>query len=188
MRQSWSDAKIIEAIAPVASELGRMPSAPELKERRMSGLGCAISRTGGFVAWAARLGLGLKASETLRGRAIESYAERYLSSLGFAAERQSTKSPCDLIVDGCVRVDVKSARHNAPTDSFVFGINKPVASCDIYMLCGVDGRNEVLWRYFVPWRRVTVTTLHLRQSDGHYAEFLERHDLLGALVRRERAS
>jgi transposase InsO family protein len=54
----WEDFKHVETeLRLIVTELGRMPTAAELKARRQSSLSCAIIQHGGFVAVAARLGI-----------------------------------------------------------------------------------------------------------------------------------
>jgi hypothetical protein len=54
-RFTWSETAIAEALQPVVSELGRMPTRAELKERGLAGAWDAMRRRGGIDAWAERL-------------------------------------------------------------------------------------------------------------------------------------
>ena len=54
-RFTWSETAIAEALEPVVSELGRMPSRAELKDRGLAGAWDAMRRRGGIDAWAERL-------------------------------------------------------------------------------------------------------------------------------------
>jgi hypothetical protein len=69
-RFTWSETAIAEALQPVVSELGRMPSRAELKDRGLAGAWDAMRRRGGIDAWAGRLTAnGTDPSDAIRQRA-----------------------------------------------------------------------------------------------------------------------
>jgi len=171
MRMSWTDDLIASHLINAARGLQRMPSANELRALGQNALAMAVSRRGGFRYWAERLNLPLKGTETHRGQAVETHVAAYLVGLGFDVKSQTTRAPFDMLIDGCVRVDVKSARYGdyirkdarkrtpQRTKGFAFGLNKVPPTCDLYVLCGVDEGNTVLWRYFVPATEARVRML-----------------------------
>jgi len=57
--KKWTDEAIGDALLKLSSD-GRLPSNDELKAAGLSGLGFAVSNTGGFYAWAKKLGLETK--------------------------------------------------------------------------------------------------------------------------------
>lgn len=137
-----------------------MPTANELTAIGENSLACVIGRTGGYRLWAARLGLPLKNTETHRGNRIEDVVADFLKGAGFEVERQTTKAPFDLLVDG-VRVDVKSGSATGACGAHTFGSMKVPATCDMYIACLVDGRNHVLSMYFIPAECARVRTLSI---------------------------
>jgi len=69
-RFTWSETSIAEALAPIVSELGRMPTRTELKARGLAGTWDAMRRRGGIDAWTDRLtATGGDPSEAIRERA-----------------------------------------------------------------------------------------------------------------------
>jgi hypothetical protein len=69
-RFTWSETAIAEALRPIVSELGRMPTRAELKERGLAGAWDAMRRRGGIDAWTARLtAAGTDPSDAIRERA-----------------------------------------------------------------------------------------------------------------------
>lgn len=173
----------------VAAEAGRMPSANELRERGANPLAVAVSRRGGFYAWADRLGLNVKDSETLRGIDAEHKTAEHLESLGFAVDLTTVKAPYDLLVNARVRIDVKSAKYgdyvNSKTGGHVRGFvfrPKPEPTCDLYILCGVGEDSEILWRYYVPAEEARIQTLTITPTGKKYAKYLENIDALKAMV------
>lgn len=190
MRTFWDDDLISRKLLESAKSLGRMPSANELKASGMNDLACAIPRHGGYSFWAQKLGLHNKGAETHRGQAVETHALECLLSYGFSVERQTTRAPFDLLVNGTVRINVKSAKYGeyknkhtgGVTKGFVFGINgKACSNCDLYLLCGVDDGNAVLWKYYVPACFAQVQMITITPS-GKYSDFKENIDVLRKMV------
>lgn len=132
-----------------------------------------------YRGWANRLGLETKKSETLFGHEWEAYIHGLLVATGYASERQSTKAPFDILVDGRVRLNVKAARWHAygPCRGFFFGIGKTWQRCDAFALVKVsDGPPEVLW---VPsseaqQQTITLTGKHRLNAFTEMAPILDR--------------
>lgn len=185
--RNWTRQAIIEELNPIVELLGRMPSVNELKSLGKNDLSCAIIRSGGFKSWADNLGLQQKGTETHRGLYVQNLMVEWLRSRGFLVIEQAMRASFDLPVDG-VRVDIKSARYSeypvknsTPWKGFVFGINKSIATCDLYILCGMNGEaNQILWRYFIPADKARVKTITITPN-GKYLEYLEAIDQIQRL-------
>lgn len=148
--ERWTTERIDSEVRIIAARFyGRMPSATELRMADMNSLACAIGRqAGGYRGVAKRLGLPLKDSCTAFGQDWEMYVEAVLKNLGHAAERQTTRASFDLLVNGKVRVNVKSARYHeyGPCKGFFFGISDTWKRCDVFALVKVDGPTPpILW-------------------------------------------
>jgi hypothetical protein len=177
----WTDEKVAEALRPIVAELGGMPSAQELDDRGLCGLRASISMVhGGVRSVAHKHGFSMRDSCTKRGLEIEDKVTESLRAMGFSAERQSMHAPFDILVNGRVRVDVKSARYTECRSGrshvcrgHVFGIAKADPTCDLYILCGVDAANAILWRYFVPSSEARVRTLTITPTGQTYTRFRE---------------
>jgi len=104
--------------------------------------------------------------------------------MGFEVERQTTKSPFDLLVNGS-RVDVKTSTLNS-TGWYQFGSIKRCEDCDFLdLLCIEDDR--LLARFIVPAEKARVTTISMMPSTleglGKYAAFLDATNLLAEETR-----
>ena len=175
----WTDELIGEELMKQARSLGRMPSARELRLEGLNDLACAIPRNGGYRRWAERLGLGMKVSETTRASKWEEAEMQYFESLGYEVERQTTKAPFDLLVNGH-RVDVKISTLNK-TGWFQFGCIKKCVDCDFLdLLCIRNG--ERVARFIVPANAARVVTVSMMPSTlygkGKYGFWLDKVELL----------
>jgi len=162
-----------------------MPSTAELQDRGRNDLACVISRRGGFRSWASVLGVQLKGTETHRAMEVEDMVESKLVGAGFKVQRQTTRAPYDLLVNGH-RVDVKSARpgvygkgrgHRHRYVGWMFHLAKVPATCDHYFLVCQDKDGEVVRSYVVPADEARVTMLTIT-PDGKYERFRDALDLL----------
>ena len=133
----WTDELVQDRILNCVSTLGlkRMPSRQELHDFYGSdALTNKIRRSGGYYDWATRLGLPMKESETQTGKTGETRAKELLEQHGFYVQRMSTRYPYDLYVNGCVKVDVKTA-HPTKTPGtakcYSFGLSKKCPTCDV---------------------------------------------------------
>jgi len=125
-----------------------------------------IARRGGFRQWATRLDLAVKASETSFGQHWEEYVAGCLRALGFDVAAQTTKAPFDLLVDGLVRVNVKSARWHeyGPCRGHFFGIGDTWKMCDVFALVRVQDNSSPLPVLWVPSAEAQQQTITLTKS------------------------
>lgn len=171
-RVVWNDELIESALREECKRLGRMPSANELRAVGQNGLACAISKRDGFRAWALRLGLKQKETETHRGQKWERHEAAFFRSMSFEVKEQTTRAPFDLLVNGH-RVDVKSSSLNL-RGWYQFGEIKRGADCDCYdLVCTND--DGVLARFIVPSSMARVKTISMMPSTlsclGKYGAF-----------------
>lgn len=101
-------------------------------------LAIKISKHGGTVYWAEKLGLPLKSSETTFGDKYESIAVSDIyAHTGLVSILMSERYPYDLLVDNSVKVDVKAAfafTNNCNSRAHSFNLEKREPTCDIYVL------------------------------------------------------
>jgi len=178
-RMSESDAVAI--LVNLGAQLGRMPSRSEMDSATgSSALSNRVSKNGGFSHWAKRLGLPLKQSDSKTGWDGEVSACKILQTKGFTTERSGpVKWPFDIIADGVVRVDVKSARYAeyGPCKGWFYRIGK-APQADVIMLLQLDTQDC----YLLPWNTVPRTNITIARDGGKYRRFLNRFDLLHKLV------
>ena len=154
----WSDelikAKIMEVVNGL--ELSRMPSKSECEAFfRDSALTNAISKRKSWYALADELNLPVKESETFFGKKHEVIAGELLMSVGFEVRQMSQNYPYDILVDNCIKVDVKVSRlyHGKSGNFYSFNLEKPYATCDFFLLYAIaDNKSERI--FVVPSKTV----------------------------------
>lgn len=140
----WTHEQIVSSVLEVvgALELDRMPSKKECDEYyQNTALTNVISkRDGGWYKLANELGLGMKQCETEFGKKYERIAAIHLERLGFRVEKMTQNHPYDLLVDGCVKIDVKASHlYCGPNGSFyTFNLEKEHSTCDAAILYAID--------------------------------------------------
>lgn len=141
--KKWTEVTIATEIMKLANQFDppRMPSNSETVEMYGScGLSNAISKNGGYRYWAKKLGLEHAYSETKVGVQGEAFIADELRSMGFDVQTTSARFPYDLLIDGCVKVDVKSANtsyiRGCPIHAF--RLAKRQQTCDIYIFYEID--------------------------------------------------
>lgn len=183
----WDDDLIREKIFEVKSALGleRMPSRSECKEYfHDESLINAVSRRKKWYTLADELGLKVKDSETYFGKSQEAVATELLTSMGFSVRRMSSNFPYDLLVDDCVKVDVKASHlYHGPNGSFyTFNLEKDFATCDIYILFTLNGDNKETSAFVVPSKEVVAQNqISMGEKKSKYHRFKDRWDYISSL-------
>lgn len=181
---AWTDELIKEKILEVvtALELERMPSRKECANYfKNEGLVNAVSRRKTWYALADELGLPMKDSETYFGKKHETIAEEQLNGKGFETRRMPQNFPYDILVDNCVKVDVKASHlYRGPTGSFyTFNLEKPFCTCDIYFLFTLNEDNTIKELMIVPSKFVaTNTQISVGEKKSKYFRFKDRWDYI----------
>lgn len=176
MRLKWTDALIEESLRGITAQVGRFPTAALLREMGRDDLYCAISRKGGLVEWAARLGLARAHSDSDTGWEGESTVQKLLEQYGFAIERsRSLVCPYDLKINGVVRCDVKTTKLAKYTNcpAWYFRIGKAVQA-DIVILYRGD-TNDC---FVLPWFHVGKSNITISPSSPKYEPFKNRFDII----------
>lgn len=183
---------IARSLSPFVRRLGRMPTATELRLCGHGALATAVGRFGGFAGWARQLKTTQKRSSVSRGHAHERSEAAFFRRRGARVERQRTKAPFDLLVNGH-RVDVKVAKWtdyatttsggspNGHVRGFVFAGLRKGRRCDFFDLICDSGRR--VRRFIVPASVARVSTLTITRASlrgtGKYAPFLDQFAVLG---------
>lgn len=176
---------IAEELVTIGKQIGKMPSVSYLRETGRNGLMCAITRRGGFLKWSERLGLNRSTSDSDTGwegeKMVESILARHLLPV---SKPGAVKSPYDLLVDGCLRVDVKSARfaEYGYSKGWFYRIGKwPQA--DVIALLKLD-TGDVYW---LPWWVCPTTNITITPTGNRYTGFLNRIEVVQSLVNQRKA-
>jgi len=181
-RVSMSEKEIKEGILTIKKELGldRMPSRSEIiAYTKNNSLHNHIVRSKGYRGWAKALSLSIKESETKTGQDFEEEAMNILIEKGFSVEKMPTKHPFDLLINGTVKVDVKSGRAYMLRGSrcHSFGINKNNGSCDLYMILALDEKDKIERTFIVPSHHLKVTTLSIGEN-SKYNRYIGKFSLM----------
>ena len=176
----WTDELIENAIMELANQFDspRMPTKSEMEEMRGDyALSCAVSKHGGFEYWANRLGLEQKYSETALGVEGEKQIAGVLEVKGFDVKPTSTRHPYDLLVDKCVKVDVKTAKttliRGCPIHAY--RLAKRDHTCDFYIFYEID----TLKVYVVPaYRCQGQVQVEMGKNSKPYAKYLGAFSLI----------
>lgn len=166
MRKQWTEAKVREEATEIAQQLGHFPSSTYLKEIGRNDLSCQIVRKGGFMKLAAELGFAREHSDSDTGWMGELEVIGTLKLRGFEVERaDDLRSPYDMIADGCVRIDVKSASYAeyGPCRGWFYRIGKHVQA-DIVILHQLDEQQD----YVFHWWEVTASNMTIARGGGKY--------------------
>lgn len=182
--QRWTHEDIVEGIRKVIDFYGidRMPSKQEIEDfYSNSALVNKIAKTGGFYVWAESLGLEVKNSETKLGFDLEVQVLKILKAMDFKCEMTSTKHPYDLLVDDCVKIDVKAARKTKikGSDAYSFRLAKEQQTCDVYVAACVNDEREIQQIYVIP-AHIMTGKVQLCMGAGHsiYDSYIDRWDII----------
>lgn len=178
----WDEILIESKIREVMRVLSidRMPSASEtqlvLKDFSLSN---KIAKTGGFNTWAKRLGLGIKNSETKLGQEFEINAMKMIENKGYFTKQMSCKYPFDILVNGKISIDVKSAKAYLSHGQRIHtvGINKKYATCDLYLIFALDENENIERTFIIPGCDLTLTTMNFGKN-SIYNVYLDKWDYL----------
>lgn len=154
-RRKWTNEDVLREMHEASEQLGRMPSATELRAMGKNALAVKASRMGLWKV-AGDIGLAVKESDSLFGIGVQEREAGLLRAEGLAVESHPVKHPFDLTV-GTARVDVKASHYaeyqhkdgGSMSRGYFFALHKLPATCDLYLLVCVGGMFDGD-RYFVP--------------------------------------
>ena len=108
-----------------------------------------------------KLGLEIKQSETTTGKFGESIAANLLSDKGFSVQRMSQNHPFDFLINGIVKIDVKTSRlyKGRNGDFYTFNLGKKYHSCDFFLLLELDDDDNLLKSMLIP----TIDVMEINQ-------------------------
>lgn len=180
----WNEETIAAKVADIANKFApaRMPSNSEVIA--LTGgyaLANAIQKNGGYEYWANKLGLEQKYSETKVGIEYERKVAEMLRKSGHNVQETTVKHPYDLLVDGCVKVDVKVANMSFIRGSKVhaYRIAKKQQTCDFYICCEVNTGGV----YVVPSNMATgQTQIEMGPDSQKYSHYKDAFYLIDDAV------
>jgi len=179
----WNDEKVKEEIFRIMNvlEIDRMPSTVEMQ--RVTGnttLANAIARRGGFNKWAKKLQLSLSKCETRIGEYGENLIKDFLQDQDYKVEKMSSKHPYDLLVDGTIKIDVKTSnifKSSSGWSSYSFNLEKSNPTCDVYVFICVEDKIPVK-TLVIPSKFLNQTQLCITNKESKYDIYKDRWDYI----------
>lgn len=183
-KQKWTYENVVQGVKEVMNAYGidRMPSKSECD--KFYGDYClsnVITKRYGWYKLAKELGLSIKDSETSFGKSQEGVVCEMLIGKGFEPTRMPQNFPYDILVDNCVKVDVKASHlHRGKQGNFyAFNLEKKFATCDVYVLLTLDDENNILNTFVVPSVFVIKNTqISIGEVSSRYDKFKDRWDYI----------
>lgn len=133
-----------------------------------------VSKTLGYYGWAERLGLRVQNNDTRKGKLGEEWAAEYLRGRGFEVQQMLQNYPFDLLVNGCVKVDVKFSnlyRNESGFAFYSFAIRKRIPTSDAYFLIAQDGAGDRKV-YILPSAAAKQTQISIGETHSIYDKYL----------------
>lgn len=183
-RRTWTHDEVLAEAKSVSEILGHFPSVSELRAMKRNDLSVQITRHGGFLAVASEIGVSRIHSDSDTGWAGEIAVATRLESLGFSVARATAvKSPFDLLVNGCVRVDVKTAKFASygtirVNSGYFYRIGK-ILTCDVLILYQSDTGTC----YVMPWKAAPTGNITIRATSPSYDQYRENWALIATLAK-----
>jgi hypothetical protein len=164
--------------------LDRLPSKSEVKFIvGNESLANAITRHGGWKYFSEKLNLPMKKSCSSFGDENEDYILNLLIEMGYDAIKTKPRHPYDILVNGIVKIDVKSS-HSIPSkvymmDEFVFSINNTQPKCDIFIFIKVfDNKKDI---FVIPSHFIKQSQLGIGEN-SKYDKYKNRFDYIETYV------
>lgn len=162
-RDQWTKDKIIEELTKMLDDTGmkRMPTSAEVSSYFGNyKLSNAISKRKLWLPLAKELGLDTKESETTFGKTYEAKAMEHLICLGYEVEKMPQNFPYDLLIEKSIKIDVKASNlyKGEYGNFYTFNLDKPFATCDIYILYIIGSQHEVKDILVIPSKFVIENT------------------------------
>lgn len=159
---------------------GRFPTNTELQKTGQNDLACQITKKGGYAYWANRLGMKRGVYDCDIGWKGEQKTQALFEERGFSVIRsERVQWPFDLLVNDCLRVDVKTAKHAdyGVSSGWYFRIGKS-PQADLIALYRSD-KNDV---YLIPWYHVPKTNITITPTGTKYSGFLNAYEIVERMV------
>ena len=176
----WTEEKLHAELLAICAGSGVFPSSHELQNLGRGDLSNQIAKKGGFFHWAHRLGFRRKKSDSDKGWEGEDECLKILTGFGFTATKaERLRSPYDILVEQCVRVDVKTARYAeyGPCRGWFYRVGK-IQTSDLLMLFQADTKES----YYLPWTVCPETNITIARDGGKYKSFRNNVDVLREMV------
>ena len=180
----WSDALVQQKIEHVMEKLDLTTMPTRSMIVNVTGnqsLVNEITRSGGVIGWAERLGIEHRGIETTMGTRFEKTCMEFIQSkYDFNVEMMKAGYPYDLLVNDNIKIDVKSSRmYQGKHNMYTFNLEKRFPTCDIFVAYCIDEENRIIRTYVVPSKVLSgITQLSIGISKSKYDIYLDKWDVL----------
>lgn len=187
MNKYWDEQKIIQEVKKLIelNDLKRFPTHKELDDfYGNSSLSNAISKHGGSRYFENKLGLNIsKCNNTMLGEKYEEICIKDIKKhIGLDAILTKRRYPYDLLVDGNVKIDVKtSIELKDIPNCYSYNLEKRNQTCDLYVFYGLSRQTqEVLQTVIIPSCKINAKQFCISNKDryGYLKTYKDRWDLI----------
>lgn len=181
----WNPEIAKSELVRIKKEIGidYMPTRSEILEHENNFSLCSyISRSLGYYGYAKQLGLEIKKSETTVGKSCEHEIACRLESEGHKVDQMPQNFPYDLLVDECLKIDVKySNLYHGPNGNFYrFSWDKKYPTCDVYVLVsGIRGNSTKTFRIIPSCHIKNISGISMGEISSIYDAYIDRWDYIG---------
>lgn len=178
--KEWTITLVEKEITDISKRLGYFPSHQELLSFKRSDLSNKIVKTGGFLYWSDKIKIPRRQSDSDFGwRGEDKFIENYSHKYTFT-KNEGARSPYDLIINGTLRVDIKTANYveYGSCRGWFYRIGKYTQS-DAVILYQYDTNNF----YIIPWFLTIKTNITISVGGGKYKKFFNNFDLIDDMIR-----
>ena len=153
----WTEEKILEKLWEIVKtyNMDTFPSHSELYSYYGNNvLPNAVSRNGGSKYFANIMNLRIKDSESKYGEKYEEICiDRIERDLYLSCEHTNSRFPYDILVNRCVKIDVKAGKiYTNPSNAkfYTFNLEKKQQTCDIYVCYCIDEDGNIAKTLVIP--------------------------------------
>lgn len=175
----WTDEKIEADLRAIADGIGSFPTNSELLNLGRGDLSNAINKSGGLIAWAIRLGMQRKWSDSDFGWEGEGAVTDMFIVNGHRATRTTVKAPFDILVDDVLRVDVKTAKlaTYGKSSGWYYRLGK-IPQADLVLLYQADTGEF----YGLPWHVCPTGNVTINNGASKYAAYKNNWPLIRSMI------
>ena len=161
-------------------QLNRMPTRSEVSDYfGNESLTNIISKRYTWGGLARELNLQSKESETNFGKIHEEKAKKHLIGLGYRVDSMPQNFPYDLLVNDCLKIDVKVSKlYKGKKDNFYScNLGKMFTTCDIYIVYLISEKEEMV--AIIPSKFVSKNTqISIGEFTSKYHKFLNKWEYI----------
>ena len=189
VRIDWNKDNIEKALRYMVEQTGQKTLPTYAETKKFYGnykLSNAMRRNGGPRYWGERMNLEFKDCDSRKGEQFEDYFVAEMLEKGFDAERvnyDEPRFPFDVLINGCVKVDVKVARvfGSDKQGYYSFNLEHKKHSCDFFVCYCLDSSGEnIVKTYIIPASVMDgKSQLGVGLSQSKYDAYIGRYDLIG---------